>query len=56
MKQSWGGFGSLGGTFLTNRPAALQYNSEMDVYATDANSTVYKDTWNGTSWGGFTQL
>ncbi|HEU5376137.1 MAG TPA: cutinase family protein [Ktedonobacteraceae bacterium] len=38
------------------RPATLQYGSEMDVYQAGGDNTIYKDTWNGSSWGGFSSM
>lgn len=38
------------------RPTALQYGSELDVYQAGGDNTIYKDTWNGSSWGGFSSM
>ena len=46
---------SLGGT-LVGDPMGIQYNSEMDVYATSPNGQVVKDTWNGSSWSNWNSL
>src|SRR5260370_13655280 len=38
------------------RPSALQFGSEMDVLQAGGDNQVYKDTWNGSSWGGFSGM
>ena len=64
FKRTWNGslwsswIGMPGGTFAGS-PAALQYNSEMDVYARGTNdSHIYKDTWqpSNNTWSGWNSL
>ena len=51
----WTGFSSLGGNVASD-PVAIQYGSEMDVFATGTDGHVYKDTWNGLTWSGFNDM
>ncbi len=58
----WGGWNSLsmpysGGTF-TSDPVAIQFNAEMDVYATASNGQLYKNTYQPSpgSWSGWNSL
>ena len=38
-------------------PAATQYGSEMDLFArASGDGKIYKNTWNGSSWGGWSYL
>ena len=38
------------------RPTAVQFGQEVDVYQAGGDNTIYKDTWNGSNWGGFSSM
>ena len=41
---------------MTGRPTVTQYGTELSVFARATDGQIYKDTWNGSSWGGFSSL
>ena len=53
---SWSGFSDMGGVNFVGDPYAVQFQSELDVFALSSDGHVYKDTWNGTSWTGWSSL
>lgn len=52
---SWSGWMNRGGNEAGD-PSALQWGTEMDVYATNYKNYTDKDTWNGSTWSGFLAL
>jgi hypothetical protein len=54
---SWSGWNSLGG-LESGDPTAIQFSTEMDVFATNGAGTTDKDTWlpANNSWSGFLAL
>src|SRR5260370_13975991 len=41
---------------MSGIPEAVKYSSEMDVFVKGIDGCLWKDTWNGSSWSGFSSL
>jgi hypothetical protein len=54
---TWNGWTQLGTTTMAGDPSAYQYgSSELDTFVTGSDTKTYKDTYNGSTWGGFTSM
>jgi hypothetical protein len=45
----------MGGTAFQGRPHAIQFNSELNIFA-NSGGNIFKKTWNGSSWSGWDLL